>query len=143
MTEPLPVGALDRDPELDPYWTAIDGGQLVLPRCAACGHTWWYPRPRCPYCTSADVSWEPHDGRGTVYTLTVNRRPQGAYAELDHVVIAYVELDNGLRLLTNLVETDGVEVGIGTPVEPVFQPAGEGRVLRFRPVRRREQGDRP
>lgn len=137
MTEPvvasgLPAPELEMTVETAPYWTAAAKGKLVLPRCQTCGHVIWYPRTFCPRCGSTDVEWIAASGRGTIYSYTVVRQSQGRFAGAVPYVLAYVELTEGPRVLTNITgEVDGLAVGDG--VEAFFDavPTG-GAILRFR-----------
>jgi uncharacterized OB-fold protein len=76
---------------------------------------------------------------GTVYSYTVNYRGEGAYRDRGPYVLAYVELDEGPRMMTNIVDAGDTGVAVGMPVEMVFHDTGEGSALpRFRPVAARE-----
>jgi uncharacterized OB-fold protein len=120
--------------ETKQFWDATAEGKLLLPRCNACSTVIWYPRAFCPECSSFDISWIQASGRGTIYSYTVNRRGQGDYRDLAYVV-AYVELAEGPRMLTNIVDCDFETVRVGQEVELVFHPTGSGQALpRFRPV---------
>jgi uncharacterized OB-fold protein len=122
-------------PETKPFWDATAEGKLVLPRCNACGVVIWYPRTTCPQCMSTDVSWFEASGRGTVYSFSIVRRQGGPWRDVVPYVLAYVELDEGPRLLTNIVDVDPGEVSIGQAMQAVFHDTGEGTALvRFRPV---------
>ena len=125
--------------ETEPFWAAADEGRLVLPRCDACDTVIWYPRRFCPVCHTSAVSWFDASGRGTVYSFTIVRKGQGKWADVAPYVIAYVELDEGPRVLTNIVGTDPAEVRIGLPVVADFATSerddGEAfAVPRFRPA---------
>lgn len=124
--------------ETRPYWEACRRGQLVIQRCARCGEYQFYPRGICAHCWSTEVEWVEVSGRGTVWTYTVtyqNRTP--GFAEEVPYVLALVELAEGVKLFTNIVECRPQEVRIGMPVEvtfvrandrvtvPYFKPAGE------------------
>ncbi len=97
----------------------------------------WFPRPFCPECASTRVDWFQASGRGTVYSYTVNRRGGADLPEYRNAgvyVLAYVELEEGPRLMTNIVDCDPDSVRIGQPVEVVFHDTGQGTALpRFRP----------
>jgi uncharacterized OB-fold protein len=80
------------------------------------------------------VEWVDASGRGTVYSFTVNQRGQGPWAEHAPYVIAYVQLDEGPRVLTNIVGADPDQIRVGDAVTAVFQPAGSTKVLRFTPA---------
>ena len=134
----LPAPAPYVQPEVKVFWDATATGHLLLPRCTACDDVIWYPRPYCPTCGSLDIEWIEASGRGTVYSFTVNRRGQAdlpAYREAGLYVLAYVELEEGPRVMTNIVECDPETVRIGQQVEVVFHDTGAGTALpRFRPT---------
>ena len=131
LPTPEPVPSL----ETDPFWEAAADGRLVLPRCDACDSVIWYPRRFCPVCHPSGVSWFEASGRGTVYSFTVVRKGRGPWGEVAPYVIAYVELDEGPRILTNLVEVDPESVVVGMAVSVVFDPTPEGRAIpRFAPA---------
>jgi len=125
-------------PEVRPFWDATAAGRLLLPRCAECQAVIWYPRPFCPACASTHVEWIEASGRGTVYSFTVNRRGQADLADYKDAgvyVLAYVELAEGPRMMTNIVDCDPDTVRIGQAVEVVFHDTGQGTALpRFRPA---------
>ncbi len=127
-----------------PYWDGAAEGRLVLPRCSACDTVIWYPRGFCPTCGSLDVAWFDAPGTGQVYSFSIPRRGQGAYAEVAPYVLAYVELDlpdgvggdgPGPRVITNIVDCDPWSISVGDRVEAVFHPTERGTALvRFRPA---------
>jgi hypothetical protein len=119
----------------DPFWRATAAGRLLLQRCDTCGTVIWYPRGFCPDCGGSATSWEQATGRGTVYSFTVTRRGQGQWRDAGPYVLAYVELDEGPRLMTNIVDCDVDDVHVGQRVDVVFHDTGEGTALpRFRPA---------
>jgi uncharacterized OB-fold protein len=134
----LPAPAPFVSPEVKPFWDATAEGRLVLPRCESCQALIWFPRPFCPSCASTNISWIDASGRGSVYSFTVNRRGQAdlpAYREAGTYVLAYVELDEGPRIMTNIVDCDPDTIEIGQRVEVVFHDTGQGNALpRFRPA---------
>lgn len=120
--------------ETKTFWDATAQGKLVLPRCNSCGAVIWYPRTSCPKCASTDVDWIEASGRGTVYSFSVIRRTGVPWREAMPYVLAYVELEEGPRVLTNIVEVDPDDVSVGQAVTAVFHDTGEGSALvRFRP----------
>ena len=133
----LPAPAPFVHPEVKPFWEATAEGRLVLPKCLECDTLIWYPRPFCPNCASTRVEWIAASGRGSIYSFTVNRRGQAdltAYREAGVYVLAYVELEEGPRVMTNIVDCDPDSVRIGQQVEVVFHDTGQGTALpRFRP----------
>jgi uncharacterized OB-fold protein len=136
----LPAPAPFVLPEVKPFWDATAEGRLVLPRCLECEAIIWFPRPFCPVCASTRVEWIEASGRGTVYSFTVNRRGVADLAEYRDAgvyVLAYVELSEGPRVMTNIVDCDPGSVHIGQQVEVVFHDTGQGNALaRFRPIQR-------
>ncbi len=108
-------------PESTPFWEAAAQGRLVLPRCRACGEHHWHPRAMCPLCGSADLEWTASAGRGTVYSYSIVRAKSGPY------VLAYVRLDEGPVLLTNLVDCAHDDVRIDQRVHARFRATDEGR----------------
>ncbi|BBZ15474.1 Zn-ribbon domain-containing OB-fold protein [Mycobacterium branderi] len=130
----LPAPAPLVNPETEPFWRAADAGQLLLKRCSSCDATIWYPRDLCPECGSFNTEWFEGSGRGTVYSFTVNHKGDGVYRG-EPYVLAYVELQEGPRVMTNIVGVDPADVRIGMPVKSVFAKTGEGSaLLRFEPV---------
>jgi hypothetical protein len=137
MAEAKPRKPLPRlDEESKGYWEACRRHELYVQRCRACGLQRHYPRALCPACLSQDTEWRLCAGTGTVYTFTVTHQNQapGFRDELPYVM-AYVELDEGPRLLTNIVGCPPEAVHIGMRVEVVFEDVTEEiAVPRFRPA---------
>jgi len=130
----LPAPPPDVAPELAEFWAATEEGRLLLRRCTACGEPIWYPRPVCPFCHSTETVWVEASGRAQVYTYSIVRRGIGPYAETPYV-LAYVQLEEGPRVMTNIVDCDPASVHIGQAVEAVFHRTAAGPALpRFRPV---------
>jgi len=130
----LPAPAPPVNIETEPFWAATTEGRLLLLRCDDCSAVIWYPRSICPNCRSSATSWIEASGRGTIYSYTVVRRGQGRWREAAPYVVAYVELEEGPRLLTNVVDCDPDGVGIDMAVRVRFDPTGEGPCLpRFVP----------
>jgi uncharacterized protein len=134
---PLPTpGALGRG-----FWDAAREHRLVVQRCDGCGALRHYPQPMCPSCHSTAWTWTPLSGRGTVYTFTVTHQPfHPAWADRVPYAVATVELDEGVRMVTDLPPEDVDDVAIGRPVECFFEDheldeATTFTVPRFRLVR--------
>ena len=122
--EPRPLP--DVTPETERFWTAAAEGRL--PRCEDCGLVFYYPRAHCPDCLGDDIEWIEADGTGEVYSYTVLERIEGWPEEHLPVVTAFVELVEGPRAMTNVVECDPDEVEVGTPVEVTFVPTEDDDV---------------
>lgn len=109
------------DSATQPYWAAAREGVFKTRRCTKCERVHWYPRPVCPFCMG-DTQWMDCTGFGAVYSITVTRRAGPVpYA------IAYVTLDEGVTLLTNIVDCDLDAVRIGDRVRLVFKSAEDGQ----------------
>ena len=134
----LPAPAPFVNPEVKAFWDATAEGRLVLAKCLECQTIIWYPRPFCPECSSVRIEWVPASGKGTIYSFTVNRRGTAdlrEYRDAGTYVLAYVELAEGPRVMTNIVDVDPNTVKIGQAVEAVFHDTGQGSALiRFRPT---------
>jgi hypothetical protein len=125
------------DEESKGFWEACRRHELYMQRCRACGSCRYYPRALCPACLSDDTEWVRSSGRGTVYTFTVTHQNQapGFRDELPYV-LAYVGLEEGVRLLTNVVGCPPDDVRIGMRVEVVFDDVtAEVTLPKFRPAR--------
>jgi uncharacterized OB-fold protein len=135
VTSRLPTPAPDRSPETDGFWNATAENRLLLPSCDECGVIIWYPRGFCPACGSVAISQSAATGRGSIYSFTVVHRTAGDYRDAVPYVVAYVELEEGPRVLTNIVGCQPETVYIGQPVRLVFESTGEGSALyRFEPA---------
>lgn len=131
----LPAPAPERNLESAQFWDATAEGRLLLRRCDSCGTLVWYPRSFCPDCGSFSTSWTEASGEGTVYSFTIVHRSQGRYSDAVPYVLAYVELAEGPRIMTNIVGCEVDEVRVGQAVRVVFEDTGEGSALyRFMPV---------
>jgi uncharacterized OB-fold protein len=113
-------------PELQIFWAAAERDVLLLPRCTQCGEVHWHPRPQCPFCRCEVLNWEEASGRGTLHTFTVIER-RAAPPDL----LAYVRLQEGILVLTGIVDCEPAQLRIGMPVRVVFQATPEGRKAPF------------
>lgn len=116
-----PLGAVVVDPATEPYWAAAREGVLKLRRCTACKKPHWYPRPVCPFCTG-DTEWEAAQGTGEIYSLSVTRK-----AGPIPYALAYVRLDEGVTMMSNIVDCDLDTLRIGQRVKLVFKAADGGQ----------------
>jgi len=116
------------------FWDAAAEGRLVAQRCAGCGRLRHPPRPMCPQCHSLAVEVARLSGRGTVYSYAVLHHPQNP--AFDYPLLAVlVDLEEGVRLVSNLTGTDTGDVRIGMPVEAHFvATAGGATIPVFRPA---------
>ena len=117
------------------FWDAAREGRLVAQRCQRCGRLRHPPRPMCPVCHARDFEIVDLAGSGVVYSYAILHHPQNPAFEYP-VLAALIHLDEGIRVLSNLVDVDPSEIKIGMPVTvdfrrtrhdgavPVFKPKG-------------------
>jgi uncharacterized protein len=116
-------------PETEAFWAASALGRFLVRHCTDCDHAHWYPRSLCPLCASSATEWREGAGLGSIYTFSVMRRAGAPF------VMAYVRLDEGPLMMTNIVECDPDLVRIGDRVALVFrQSIGGFAVPFFRPA---------
>lgn len=126
--EPKPLPVIDADTK--PFWDAAREGKLKIKHCDECGKAHFYPRALCPHCHSDRLDWIEVKGAGEIYTFTIARRGAGKAFEADApYVVALIQLDEGPRMMSNVVTDDVEAVRIGQRVRVVFAEAGEGVVL--------------
>lgn len=112
------------------FFEAAAQGRLELQRCDSCERVWFYPRPSCVACGAERYHWVAASGRGRVHSYsTVHRAPSPAFRALVPYVLALIDLDEGPRMMANIVGDDALEVAIGDAVEVTFEDRGEGRKL--------------
>ncbi|WP_226007045.1 Zn-ribbon domain-containing OB-fold protein [Natrinema salinisoli] len=123
--DPRPVP--DVTPETERYWTAAAQGELLVRECQDCGLVYHYPRSLCPDCFSERVEWREASGRGEVYSYSTARTMSGWPDDDLPLVLAYVELEEGPRLMTN-VDADPSAVEIGTRVAVEFRDVDDAEI---------------
>lgn len=116
------------------FWDAAAEHRLVAQRCTGCGVLRHPPRPMCPHCQSLDFGVAELSGRGTLYSYAVLHHPQHPAFEYP-VLAALVDLDEGIRLVSNIVDIDAADIEIGMRLEVTFVPTAEDRTVPvFRPA---------
>ena len=105
--------------ENKPYFDAAAQGKLLVKRCAACSKLHFYPRAICPHCFSERTEWKEAAGTGRIYSYSIVRT--GAARAM-----AYVTLDEGVTMLTNIVDCNLDSLRIGQKVRVVYKPAEDG-----------------
>lgn len=111
------------------FWASANEGKLMVPRCKDTGKFFWYPRNISPYTLSGNVEWVEASGKGTIYTYSIMRRADPNYA------IAYVTLEEGVTMMTNIVDCDFDALSIGQSVELAFFDTEDGqKVPVFKPA---------
>lgn len=127
------------EPDTQPFWEATREHRLTYPVCLDCGQITFYPRRHCMHCGGRRLEWRESKGEGTIYSYSVvrqNRHP--AFKDLGAYAIAYVDLDEGFRLLTNIVgvgdPTREVRIGQRVRVRWEDQPGGQISLPMFEPI---------
>jgi uncharacterized OB-fold protein len=123
-------------PETQPYWDGARAGQLRIQRCTACREHYFYPRPFCPRCGSAEVEWVTASGRATLHSYVINHRPAPGFEADAPYAIAIVALEEGPRMMSNIVgvESTPEHLVLDMPLEVAFEERGDQRVPVFRPA---------
>lgn len=129
--EPIPT------PETLPYWEGALAGELRIQQCNACSEYYFYPRPYCPKCNSDDVEWRTVSGRATLRSYVINERPLPVFNSDAAQVIALVDLDEGPRMMTNIVGTDATResLPLGLKLKVGFEPRGAWALPVFSPAK--------
>ena len=127
------------EPNTEHFWEGVKAGELRYQRCNSCGAIVFTPRMHCTQCLSADLSWDVSKGEGSVYTYSVvrqNRVP--AFIELGAYSVAFIDLDEGFRMLSTVVGVDDPtkDISIGQRVRVEFEAQAEGEypIPVFRPI---------
>lgn len=131
-SRPVPVPT----PATQPFWDGTRAGELRLQRCEDCARHVFYPRIACPFCGSSRLEWTPVSGRARLSSYVINHVPAPGYAGDVPYVIAIVQLDEGPRMITNLVDVppDPRALPLDLPLELVIEPRGDQALPLFRPV---------
>ena len=130
--KPLPVIT----DENRPFWEACRQGKLLLQHCDPCQRYQFYPRLYCMQCRSTTLHWTEVSGRGVIYSYTIihqNKSPE--FVNDTPYNLAIIQLEEGPRMLSNVVDIDPADLGVDLPVTIVFDPVNDTISLpRFRPV---------
>jgi uncharacterized protein len=124
--------------ENKPFFDAARKRELHIQRCKDCQKFYFYPRTQCPHCLSENTEWMKVSGKGKVYSFTICERPGNpAFAGDVPYNIAIIELDEGPRMMSKVVECKNEDIKCDMPVEVVFEDASpEVTLPYFRPVKR-------
>ena len=128
--KPLPTPS----PLTKPFYDGAKEGKLLLPRCEDCNRVHWYPRYICPFCHSTNISWIESSGEGRIHTFAVQHRAFGGWAKEVPFVTAYIDLNEGDRMVTVLRGVDASDpssIKIGSKVKVEFEEASEAVHLPF------------
>jgi uncharacterized protein len=123
---PVPVANADSLP----YWNAARERRLLIRKCSACESLHFMPRHLCPVCWSDNLEWVESKGSGSVHSFTIIRRaPIAAFNAHAPYVVALIELDEGPRMVANILGEDALSVEIGDRVNVTFEDRGEGALV--------------
>lgn len=140
MSQDLPSPIVNPDSKV--YWDGAREGRLMIRKCKACGLTHFLPRYLCPACWSTELDWMQASGLGTVHSFTVIRRaPLAAFVGRVPYVVALIDLDEGPRMMANILGDDALQTRIDDRVEVCFEGRGDGaKVPQF--TRRADAGNK-
>ena len=133
-TKPVPIPA--NEALTKPFWEATKRHELILPRCNTCAVTFLYPRERCPDCLSGDLGWTQVSGKGRVHSFTIIEQPVNRefWEDLPYIY-AIIQLEEGPRMISNVVDCGVDEVQIDMPVIAVFDDVTtDVTLVKFKPT---------
>jgi uncharacterized protein len=121
-----------------PFWEAAKRHELVMPRCKTCDQVFFYPRSECPRCLSNHLEWVRVSGRGRLHTYTIVYQPANvAFRDDTPYIYAVVQLDEGPRMVSNVVQCDLDAVKVDMPLEAIFDDVtAECTLVKFKPASR-------
>jgi uncharacterized OB-fold protein len=120
--KPIPVASI----ESKPHWEGLRQHRLLIPRCNACAGFWFPPSARCPNCSSSDFTWTAASGRGRVFSYVVYHRVyHPGFADEIPYTVGLVELEEGPRMISNIVGIPPEQVVCDMPVRVVFEDIGD------------------
>jgi uncharacterized protein len=130
--KPIPIPSI----ESKPYWDGLRQHQLLIPRCNACRGFWFPPSSHCPHCTCAEFAWTPVSGRGKVFSYVIYHRVyHPGFADDVPYTVALVEIEEGPRMISNIIGIPPEEVVCEMPVQVVFEDIDDRATLpRFAPA---------
>lgn len=135
MEKPLPIPTQTSKP----FWDGLAAHKVRIQQCRVCQAWVFYPRVACPRCLAPDLDWRDVSGAGTLYTYAIARKPtHPLFADDVPQFLAVVQLDEGPRLTSTLVNVRESDVRIGMRLEPFFDDvSGRGvTMLRYQPARK-------
>lgn len=119
------------DDDTQPFWEGIERGELVVQRCRACRRAVFYPRAICPHCGNDRLEWESVAPTGVIYSYTIVRRAAPPFDDQVPFVVALIDIEDGFRMMTRLLDCDPEAVRIGVKVTMRASALGEGPTLPY------------
>lgn len=123
-------------PESIPFWEGARNHELLVQRCKTCGHHWFPPSTVCTGCGNNNIEWVKSAGKGRIFSFVIFHRlyHKGWDGEIPYVV-AIIELDEGARMLSNVIGIPVQDVKCDMPVKVVFDDVTEELTLpKFSPI---------
>ena len=131
LKKPLPIP----DGDSFVFWEGCKENKLLIQKCGDCSKHIFYPRILCPHCFSEKVEWVESAGKGKIYSYTIARRGGGPAFKGDApYAVALIELDEGVRLFSNIININVEKVKCDLRVEVVFEDQGEITLPKFQPI---------
>lgn len=136
MPRPAEKRAPRPTPETQRFWDGCAAGEMWIQRCGPCAEHYFYPRPRCPRCGSADVEWTQVSGRARLYSYVINHRPMPGFESDAPYAIAVVELEEGPRMMTSIVGVPNTpeHLVLDMPLQVAFEQRGDMMIPVFEGV---------
>jgi uncharacterized OB-fold protein len=122
---------VQQDGDSRPYWEGLAQGELRIQRCQNCAKAVFYPRAICPHCHSDQLEWVVASGKGTIYSYTVAHQAFGPFTADVPFVVALVELEEGVRMMSRIIDAPRERITIGAPVIVTIKGDGEGVTLPY------------
>jgi uncharacterized OB-fold protein len=121
-------------PTSEPFWEATRQRRFLLQWCTDCDRAIFFPREVCPRCQGGRLEWRPSAGTGAIYTYTVEHHPQNPNLTAPYA-IALIDLDEGVRMMSNVVGCPSEAVQVGMKVRITWEVLSDGRNLpQFEPA---------
>lgn len=127
----IPASVLVQDSDSRPYWEGLTQGELRIQRCDSCSKAVFYPRSICPHCFADRLSWIVASGKGTIYSYTVAHQAFGSFAADAPFVVALIELEEGVRMMSRLLDAPRARVTVGAAVMVTFEKVEEDLTLPY------------
>ncbi len=129
MNELFPMPVVDSDSRV--FWEGIARHELLIQRCEACQRYVFYPRACCPHCFADTLAWVRSEGIGTIYSYTVVHQAYGPFARQVPFVVAIVQLQEGVRMMSRIVGSPREAIRIGASVRVTFEQVDEQLTLPY------------
>ena len=126
--EPIPTKITEE------FWEAARNEEFLLQYCVETGQAQFFPRPVSAFTGGRDLEWRKSEGKGEIYSYTITRRGPPPFRDAGPYLIATVELEEGVRVLSNVIDCKFDDIKIGMKVEMAWVEAGAYKFPVFRPA---------